>query len=307
MVAVRYQGDESENIVTRRTQRNTIARRAVLIWPLLVIAYFAWEMLSYRGLYAIASEAQFAGFGRSFPLGTFIVLVVLFSLPALLLRKLFPKPTEDVDSYFPDRSVLARAQRFQTLVGRVAIGFAAAAVLIGVFALVSTPPRFGAVDRSRVIDASVSRTSNGPAVVRGDLRFSKAATHSFDAVLVRYQSRLVPITAPGENAKLIRFVAEYPPGDSPDTMRDVPGAERAGMVMAGHVPEAVLALYRQAGFEIAEPVYLVGQSRSTFSAPYWALAVVAIVGILVAGIVLLFQRRHVRTLLKDHQATQIDA
>lgn len=292
MVGSRYQGETGEKIEARGQIWDMAGRVGLVAWAVLVSFYFLWELSGFRGIFALACEAQDAAFGRSFPVATVLVLVLLFASPAFLLLR---RPSTDTEAAIPQQAALASANRFARTLTGAAIIFGAAAIALILYAVVLG---FGgnASPDGRIIDASSETAENGPGTVRGDVRFSIGATYSVDTLFSRQEVRIVPIMPAGDRSKHLRYFAEYAPGDVSDTARDQPNGQRAGRIIAGSVPAPVLAMYRKGGYEIASPAYLVGRSHSIGAAPFWSLAFVMIVGMVVALVLRRVQRAHIRKL-----------
>jgi hypothetical protein len=290
-----YQGEDGEQAAPRRLRWEAVGRVALVAWVVVVLLYFLWEMNGYRGLFAILSDAQDGAIGRSFPLATVLVLVLIFSSPIFLLLRT-PRSPDEVA--LPQDLALAGARRFSRVLTGAAIGFGAAALALMLYALIVSGGGAGSPD-GRMIDASAIDSANGPATVRGDIRFSISSTYSTDAILSRNEVRIVPITVPGDPSKRLRYFAEYAPSEVADSARDQANGQRAGRIMKGKVPASILALYRNGGYRVDGPTYLVGRSQALAGTPYWELSFVMLVGLVVALILASVQRRHVGRLVES--------
>lgn len=290
MNRVRYEGIEAEQRRARQKTLRTAVRIALIAWFVLVVIYFLSEMTNYSGLYATLSEFEFRNFGRNFPVTNFSVLVLIFSLPSIFLLRSKSQRDEPI---LPFEADLQRAQGLRRILGYAASGLGIAA-LASIIVALFIAPGFDPQSATREVEASSATVETGPGVVRGDILFSRSAIFALDAISTGHDTKIVPIVAPGQAKGPLRFFAEYNGDEVADNAPDQAGGSRAGVIQRDRVPPPILVLYRDAGYEVASPAYLVSRSKAIVSAQYWGLAFMLGVAGLVAWGLYRLQLRHVR-------------
>jgi hypothetical protein len=286
--------------VRLRAQRPRIDRpvlaRVITLWVLVVLLYFLWETLQYRGLYALLAEWQFDQFGQFAPTLTFALPVLLFASPALLLLR--DRHQRDDPRYArrtPADAAYVSAMRFRQLLFVVASALLSAAVVVAIVSLTRSVDRRS--ERIVVADAATARgVEGGPATLRGSILFDRTAAFAQNLLVTRRGVRFAPIVAHKlqDDMPDIAYFVELEPRDSAriDQTRRV--EDRTGTLVRNNLPGAIERLYRYAGLRVARPYYVLYNSTQTMRAPYLVVAVqLALAGVvlIVAG---LLQTLHLR-------------
>lgn len=278
-----------------RIDRPVLAR-VMTLWVLVVLLYFLWETLQYRGLYASLAEWQFDQFGQFAPTLTFALPVLLFASPALLLLR--DRHQRDDPRYAQRTSADAAyvsAMRFRQLLFVVASALLSAAVVVAIVSLTRSVDRHS--DRIVVADATtVQGVESGPATLRGSILFDRTAAFAQNLLITRRGVRFAPIIAPGsrDDTPDIAYFVELEPRDTAKIDRIPQVEDRTGMLVRNNLPGAIERLYRYAGLRISRPYFVLYNSTRTMRAPYLVVSVqLALAGLvmLVAG---LLQTLHLR-------------
>lgn len=279
----------------RRTPRGL--QGGVAAWSVLVALVLLWQAVTYRGLMAFAAEWQLNEFGNYYPVLTFLALIVLFVLPALLLLRTKHAGRQQLESV----TELRRAEAFTRRSSRVAFGVAAICVCASVISLVLMallPSASGAPQRISVNDAAPAQPREGPTELVGQVLYNRTSAFEEDLWVAHRSTRFAPMIEEGADESAIRYFVELSPAD-----RSIPNggtASKRGILKGGALPGELVRLYRYAGFRIHPNHYVLFASAATMRWPYQAAAVECLVaGVLVSmvGAVVLFRRRHLTRLL----------
>lgn len=278
-----------------RVDRPVLAR-IMTLWVLVVLLYFLWEMLHYAGLYATLAEWQFDQFGQFAPTLTFVLPVLLFGSPALLLLR--DRHQRD-DPRYADRSPVAAARisaiRFRQFLFVLASALLSAALVIALIALTRTADRRS--DRIVTPDpASVSRVDSGSATLRGTILYDRTAAYAQNLLVTRRGVRFAPIVAPGTDPATpqIAYFVELEPRDQARMLPNAQVEDRTGTLVRNNLPGSIERLYRYAGLQVTRPYYVLYNSTRTMRAPYWVVAVQLTLAGLVILIAGLLQTVHLR-------------
>lgn len=241
--------------------------RLLLAWSILVAAILLWQSLKYRGLASAAAEWQFERFGHYFPLLTLLLLVASLGFPIFYL--LFRRPrirTRTRDGATDEATLVqAHATVFRNRLAWLSAGFAVAALFPLLLAL--GQPRAG--DRFNPVSvANPAPPAEGATALTGSIRFDRASTLDGDMLLLRRQLRFAPVQPANGAPSRIRYFVELREGET----QAAPGASRQGILERGGLPGEVATLYRDAGYDIAEPHYVLFASAVSMRWPFLALA-----------------------------------
>lgn len=288
-------------------------RRMILqllwLWVLLVVLYFSWEVATYRGLFAIIAEWQFERLGQDLPTFDFMALAVAFSWPALLLvrARFRSKEQSEPEGATPAQVDIARDKTLAAAILETAeeymhvlFGFAAALAIAAMVALVWTLflPR---VDRDPTPLAPYSETVSpreGPTSFDGQLTYGRIASFGRGILFLRHTVLYAPLKPPGGDPG-VRYFVEFLPDERADIRAGGSISHRAGILVRGDMPGALIRLYRYLGYRIAPRYYVLYASQWTMRWPYYMLAVQFALAAFAFLIVALWQRLHLRRLGED--------
>lgn len=289
---------QTETAVSARRQR--LVTRLLQGWLIVVILYFLWEAATYRGLYARLAEWQFDWLGYYMPILTYGGLALLFATPALWLLRTGRKRDADTAPLADEaEKIVESGDRLRRIFLTVAAGFliAAAATLLWTLTL----PGFAAPTRTIIVGSPESAApEKGPAYLRGQTLYPRTALFTQDLLfLFERDVRFAPVVAPGSKDGSIRYFAELPPPPATDKTSAAPvygdpRAGHAGVLMRSDLPGSIRQLYGYAGLTIEKPYFVLYRSPVTMRWPYYVIAVQLLLGSLIAFIMAMVQRRHVR-------------
>ncbi|MGT2514678.1 hypothetical protein ACVOMT_11015 [Sphingomonas panni] len=278
-----------------RVDRAVLAR-IMTLWVLVVLLYFLWEMLHYSGLYATLAEWQFDQFGQFAPTLTFVLPVLLFASPALLLLR--DRHQRDDPRYADQSPVVAAhisAVRFRQFLFVVASALLSAAVVIALVALTRTADR--RADRIVTADpAGVTAADSGAAKLRGTILYDRTAAFAQNLLVTRRGVRFAPIVAAGTYPAMpqIAYFVELEPRDQARMTPNERVEDRTGTLVRNNLPGSIERLYRYAGLRVTRPYYVLYNSTRTMRAPYWVVAAQLTLAGLVMLIAGLLQTVHLR-------------
>jgi hypothetical protein len=241
--------------------------RLLLIWSVFAAGVLLWQTIAYRGIPSAFAEWQFDRFGQYFPVLTLLLLVALFGFPIfyfLFRRHRIRLQSRNVP--MEETALLqAHAKVFRNRLAWLAGGFAVAALLPLFFAL-GQPSGSGKVNPVSV--ASTAAPAEGATALSGTIRFDRAATLNETLLLMRWQRRFAPVQPASGSLSRLRYFVELRDGET----QAPSGAPRQGILERGGLPGELAALYRNAGYEIAEPHYILFASSASMRWPYLAFA-----------------------------------
>jgi len=268
------------------------------VWLAVAGAFLLWQSMTYRGVSAFAAEWQFNAFGFYHPALTYLVLLLLFCSPLLLLRvplrrdrsQRAPVPAEARFSH----AIGTTSRLLKTLFG-AAVAVAIAAVMVASLTLF-LPRNDGPVART-VIGDDAPPPPPGPAALTGRLLHEKTSVFNEDFVLTRRSSRFAPMIGEGTDQTVLHYFVELPPETAttvPDTV-----TVRQGILRKGGLPGELVRLYRYAGFRVDPDYYVLFASAESMRRAYLTdaleLLVLALFIALIGGIYA-YRRRRLRRL-----------
>jgi len=275
-----------------------------------VVLYFSWEAAAYRGLYAYLAEWQFDHIGQDLPTFTFGLLTTLFAWPALRLfgrrrrRRSLPRnatPAQraayaaQAERRDHDAALDAARDYKHFLYGFAgALAFAAAVALIWPLFLPQVSPN------AREISIADANPPEGAVRLSGTVDYGRIASFSRGILLVRRSELYAPIIPAGTNGP-IRYFVEFSPDERTGIRDGASLKHRAGILVRGDLPGALVRLYRYLGYDIDEPYYVLYASSMTMRWPYYMIALQFGIGAIVFVLVGLVQRRHVKLRARDYE------
>lgn len=291
---------------TAKQNRYHLAWTISLLWVTLVTLYFLWEAWSYSGLFARISEWEYARLNRAYPSLNTILLILIFSLPALVLiyprkRKKGAEQQEDhaigpvgPESSFALRLVHIVRRGIQLLFGAACI----AAVLSLILGL--TIPFSGTADRTIAVGSPDSQApASGPAQLTGTTIPSQAVTMINRFVSDDRPMRFVPIVAPGQPEGTARYFVQFHDTGDASAFATATSPSFTGVLVRNGLPGPIASLYRSIGQSVPRPHYVLYTSASAARWPYFAAAgQFAFCALLLLG-VLMLQRRRLKKQLRE--------
>jgi hypothetical protein len=285
-----------------RSVRRHPSRVLLPLWIILVVAFFAWQSGTYRGVVALLAEWQFNEFGVYHPLLTFLLFVLILApLPFLFTRRRRKSaassgsavPSTDV---VPVRNDLTRAvleaSRFLNLLLFTAAGCFAAAVIAAIM-LLMLPTTRGPVQRLTASTTVPAVPTQGMTELRGAINYTRTSAFDEDLWFVRRNVRFAPMVDPAADPSYIRYFIELSPTDGSEDA--AASSARQGILVADALPGELFRLYRYAGFRVAPTHYVLFRSTMTMRWPYlvW-ITEFAVAGLLIglaAGVQWLRRKR----------------
>ncbi|WP_448501124.1 hypothetical protein [Sphingomonas sp.] len=229
---------------------------AATAWTILAALFWLYQADGYRGWFAALSEWQYQRFGQALPFFTFLLLLALVTVPVWLIvwglnrrrTRRLPLP--------PGIEMAGRFARITLTLGIVLAVLAVATLGWGLL-------RPQATSDVRLVAPGTSASDPGAGVVAGAIDYRLTATASRDVMFLRREVRFAPVIEPG-NPGGIAYFAQLSSTEAESTGRETRAA-------ANRVPGAILTLYRNLGYRIADPHYLIDATPQNLRWPYLAL------------------------------------
>lgn len=267
--------------------------RAAWVWFVVAAAYFLWEAIAYRGLYAVASEWQLDQFGRYLPVFTYACLVTILGLaPASLILRF--GPTTERERRRRTHVKAVRSSR------ALATGLFAFAILLLLAACASLIRGLAVPDigtPSRVIDIGSPESlspEEGHVVLRGRILYPRTSAFAQNLLLARRGIRFAPMVGLSDQGNYIRYFVELPGRTDVRTSFSDMTQGRRGLLRKNALPGSIVRLYGYAGDTVEQPYFVLYTSSQTLRWPYYIMAVQFMLGALITGLAYLLHRRHMR-------------
>ncbi|MBJ6120484.1 hypothetical protein [Sphingomonas mollis] len=299
--------------IERRTRRRRRVRSLLAIWAVFVSVFLLWQTLTYRGLMALAAEWQFNTFGRYYPSLTYILLATIIASPVLWLLRGRRRRDDERDGdrdgdRHDDTTMTEAAQVAAKLPGRNFIrailgvaGGCVVACLVVLIAMASLPSDVGQVQRIAIGSPAAMEPRTGPTELVGSVLRSRTAGLNQELLVARRTIRFAPMLSPGgNNREALHFFVEIGADENAATLQS--DGTREGVLRRHGLPGELVRLFQYAGYEVADPYYVLFASRSALQWPYRVAAIqLAIVGLicLIAAGGLHVRRERLRRHLRD--------
>jgi hypothetical protein len=298
LVAAVQEGDEGDD--TPGLLRDD-PRRILLLWgwTLLVVLYFAWEVVAYRGLFAVLAEWQFVHLGQDLPSFTFGALIFIFSWPVLLLvgrHSHQRRPTEDISPAASEREDLLAAVQSARDYMHFLFGFAVSLTFATIVALCWTMLLPTSEAPPRQVNVVAGDPGEGPAIMQGTVHYGRLASFSRGILFFRRTSIYAPVMSGTGLDQPVRYFVEFLPGERADITNGGSITHRRGILVRNDLPGALRRLYDYLGYRTAPHYYILYASPLTIRWPYYLVAIQFALGAVVFVVVALLQRRRVRAL-----------
>lgn len=281
--------------ITRRSRHFTW-RWIASLWAALVVLFFLWQSVAYRGLVAFMGEWQFNTFGIYRPALTYFVFVaILAPLPLLFRRRrkralMAPEQLGAVPVVPGLSSALRSATRFLRLL-LVLAGASFAVALVALVGWLLLPSDAGPVQRITASDTLPATPAEGATELRGKILYNRTSAFDQNLWVVRRNTRFAPVIEEGADETAIRYFVELPPTDRPDLAAV---SVRRGILKRNALPGELLRLYSYAGFRVFPEHYVLFSTAAPMGWPYLVTALEfagAGLLILLGGAVQWFRRR----------------
>ncbi|QGP78187.1 hypothetical protein [Sphingobium sp. CAP-1] len=281
-----------------------------MAWTLLVSAFILWEIWNYSGLYAKISEWQFATFRKSWPAATFGLLSLILALPGLFLvhitRAKERQAEQDDEQKNPTRQdeerrkLLTRATFWRLLLVRAAL-FCAIIAILCLIATLFLPDRGTKPVAITVGKEAQSHLANGPTTLTGRVIFAQTATLSQDLILTDKNTRFAPIL-PTDSSGPVHYVVQLAPYEGVTNGRPGdPVMSVSGTLMRNALPGPIRVLYRNAGIDLADNVYVLYRYSGTMRRPYYLAAIQLGAATFLLLLLFYIQKRHIAKMHKSFE------
>jgi hypothetical protein len=286
---------EGEDQASVRDGRSSDRRRQAgiilaIAWIVLVTIFLWLQATRYAGLPSILAEWEFDRFGESYPMINYILLVALFSSPALLLLPRRRRRSEIT----PQRGLVRLVARGRGVL-RLLVGLIAGvvlAVLVLVVEITGLPSAYGTPKRIDVAAVGDGYVPEGPTVLVGNLRPDRTALYDQNLLLARRHYRFVPMQPASRGDATLRFFVAIDDTGGAASLAAAP----VGILRRASLPGEVARLYRDAGYAVSSSNYVLYPNRSSMYWPFVTpLAQLAVALLVLAIAASLIQRQLRRT------------
>lgn len=287
----------------KSSQSHRALKRLVSGWTALCAVYFMWEALSYRGLFGRLAELQIAKFGAYAPLLTYLVLVGIAVVPALLILWIFTRnrsndaaPDNDLDLQ------IGQAKRIRAVLAVVGATVLTVALGFGIFATWFLPDESGKLQTIAISDVGTVEIVEGPArLVGGEL--GTIVYFGQDWFIGEERMAFAPYRPSGGSDGLARVFVELD-AQSPEKLKTVSQRPAwSGIIVEGALPGTARALFSYIGVGVATPHYTLYRTEYDLKIRYWLQAIqwAMLAGFI--GLLVMLQSRKIRRLEKDETLT----
>jgi hypothetical protein len=257
-----------------------------------VTVFILWKAYTYTGIYAVLAEWQYDNLGHHLPSLSFILMLALFTSPAvlmLLIRRRLHKPGQASKQAVAAVADSRSARVFIALAG----GLAGAALVTFCFA--ARLPEVGEPDQIIQIGRTGSLTPReGNVELKGDVLYDRTSVFAQDMLVTTRGIRFAPMIAAGATADDVRYFVELLPVErSGRGVRRFTQA-RKGYLYSDKLPGSILRLYRYAGYRVPAPHYVLYATTATIRGPYFVTAAQLAFIALLSMVAALMQHRYAR-------------
>lgn len=258
-------------------------------WIAIVGLVLLWQAATYESAMSVAAEWQFDTIGRYYPVLSYLLIVLVLTLPVMLLFRRAPV----TEGRLVDVALLRSADTFS----RALFGLAGAALVLAVGILLSIlwlPTDKGPLQEV-VLDQAVVLPREGLTRLTGTIAYDRTSAFDEDLILARRNRRFAPMTAPGPTATDLQFFVELPPAN-----RLTRGGVRTmtGVLRRDGLPGEIVRLYRYAGYRVEEPLYVLYTGTRSLRWARFVIAAELLLGAALVGLLGVWQRRRTRRLMQ---------
>ncbi|MET0181038.1 MAG: hypothetical protein ABW194_11245, partial [Novosphingobium sp.] len=285
-------------------------RRLLGLWIALAAAFFLWEVLVFRGLFADGAAWQFDRLGEFWPTLTYVALAALPALPALVAGIVWYRRDHRTEAELAEPArralVLRRARRVARRLewtGLILTIVALGSLLYGLLM-----PRGRTEPVSVPVSIAGGFPGEGATLLTNALR-GRGVSHHTQRLFFRYRTiRFAVVPLRDRRGELVpRFFVELAP-EEPNWPSRGPAspADRSGYLVRNGLPGPLDQMYRQRGYKLTEPYYVLYREKAPiqyrFELAAFQIGLLALVSMLVGW----RQRRHLRWLEEQDDAYYAD-
>ncbi|MFS0735478.1 hypothetical protein ABC347_00350 [Sphingomonas sp. 1P06PA] len=274
-------------------------KRLALLWLVVSALFFLWESRRYRGVFAWATEWQIALFGFYKPALTMLLLALIMFLPILivLLVQRQRERRQKVELIDADQPPVT-AKRYLTLLNVCGLLFTLAAIASALYTLF-LPSASGTPQQISVATVPAGELRQGPARLTGGAAEARTSVFIQNYLIGKRETRYAAVRAGSGNDATVRFFVEVDPVERERGVFGDPSVSRTGILVRNGLPGTIARLYRELGYPVTRPHYVLYQSSMPYRLPYFIGAVQFALAGLLCWLVGLFQTRRVRKLRRE--------
>jgi hypothetical protein len=250
----------------------TLVRSASQAWTLACGLYFLWEALNYRGLTSRVAEIQIARFGSYVPLLTYLFLLCLCAVPAVILARLLLKRAErdmpDAELHELRWKQARQLRRWLVGLGAIACCVAAGFLAYASFAL---PRQEGELQTIAASELGAVPVKEGPArLVGGEL--GTIIFFGQDWLVGDDRMAFSPYRSASSGDGLAHIFVQLETNDKADAGKITQRPSWSGILVERGLPGPVRVLFNYVGVGMATPYYTLYQSEYALKVGYWLQA-----------------------------------
>ena len=261
-----------------------------VVWAAIVLAYLTWQLVEYRGLVARLLEWQFARFDSSWPIVTVTAILLLLTSPislTLLYRLRKARSDPKVKTY---EAALYRSRIMRRFLGWIAGALAVCAAVVAALSLT-----VGGVSEKPIpvslADLRKGPKIEGPVVMEGTLQLDRIGFFEDRLLFSGKRLWVAPVLDPARDDAITLFVEIGKREAGPAERRKFDGILRYAAARG-----ELRTLYRNAGYQVHEPTYVLFKDLASARSPYLRAAIDLLVAALVFLIFCGLQHRRTRAL-----------
>ena len=223
------------------------------LWVFFVTVFILWEAYRYTGIYAVLAEWQYDNLGHHLPSLSFILMVALFTSPAVLML-LIRRRIHKGGQAFEETVVAVPASRSARVFVALAGGLAGAALVTFCFAAML--PEVKEPDQIIDIGRAGSLTPReGNVKLKGDVLYDRTSVFAQNLLVTTRGIRFAPMIAAGATANDIYYFVELLPVERKGRGVSRFTQTRKGYLYTDKLPGSIVRLYRYAGYRVRAPYY----------------------------------------------------
>jgi hypothetical protein len=283
----------------KSSSSHRLLKRLVSGWAALCAAYFMWEALGYRGLFGRLAELQIAKFGAYAPLLTYLVLVGIAVVPALLILWFFTRKASTEAGSDNDLELqIGQAKRIRAVLAVVGATVLTVGLGFAVFAWWFLPGESGKQQTIAISDVGTVEITEGPArLVGGEL--GTIVYFGQDWFIGEERMAFAPYRPAGGGDGLARVFVELD-AQSPGKLKALDQRPAwSGIIVEGALPGTARALFSYIGVGVATPHYTLYRTEYDLKIRYWLQAIQWTMLAVFIGLLVMLQSRRIRRLEKD--------
>jgi hypothetical protein len=290
--------DRDADATSRRRRRRAILISAA--WLLIVSLFFGWQAITYQGFAKWAAEWEFGRFGTYYPIFTFLLFVGVCGLPVLIywLSRRRKAETDALPEVRQGGRAIAASTRLMRILFWVAGGFAVSA-LVSLLLILTLPSEYGQIQQLTLGTPAALSPAEGRTALVGSVNYKTTAAFGEKLLSVRNVTHFAPIVARGAaDSSFCYFVELVELPGKPGVFAPV----KPGILKRNALPGEIVQLYRNVGFRVEMPDYVLFASADSMRYPYFLLAgELAATGLLFAlfGLIQRWRRNRLRRSLSE--------